>query len=511
MDRQLSDLTVDPPDTGIGAPHALPGAPGRRPLLPRRLDGPAGWAHYLLEGTGFTILRLALDVVMTLLAVASAVAGAEAAGVDTDGTLTLWALPPLVVGLMWLRGMYKRKVQVVILDGIVPVLGAVSVAAMILLAWEVFADPNTRPDGPLIARAWFFTLIYVASARILLALTQRQARLRGYVGRPTLIVGAGRVGAQVARRIAERPGYGLLPVGFLDARPIEGLTDEERRVPVLGTPAELERVVRETGAEHLILAFSADPDRRLIPLIRYAEQLGLQVSLVPRMFESINDRVALERLGGLPLLGLRSVDTKGWQFSVKYALDRVLAGAAMVLVGPLMIALAVTVKTSSPGPILFRQRRVGRDGQVFDLLKFRSMRDDDPDPHGFRPRRGSAPGGVEGTDRRTSVGRFLRRSSMDELPQLLNVLRGEMSMIGPRPERPEFVELFRKDLDRYTDRHRVKSGMTGWAQVHGLRGQTSLADRVERDNFYIENWSLWLDLKILLLTLGALFHSGNDS
>jgi lipopolysaccharide/colanic/teichoic acid biosynthesis glycosyltransferase len=159
---------------------------------------------------------------------------------------------------------------------------------------------------------------------------------------------------------------------------------------------------------------------------------------------------------------------------------------------------------------------VGRDGKVFDLYKFRSMHldpvqeklsDDDATALEFLLGGDTAPGGVEGADRRTAIGRFLRRSSLDELPQLFNVLRGEMSLIGPRPERPEFVELFRQDITRYGDRHRVKSGITGWAQVHGLRGQTSLAERVEWDNYYIAHWSLGLDVRILALTLGALFRN----
>ena len=158
--------------------------------------------------------------------------------------------------------------------------------------------------------------------------------------------------------------------------------------------------------------------------------------------------------------------------------------------------------------MLFRQRRVGRDGQVFDMLKFRSMRVRRTGGHGFRPEQGSAPGGVEGEDRRTPFGRFIRRTALDELPQLFNVLRGEMSLVGPRPERPEFVSLFDDDIDRYGDRHRVRSGITGWAQVDGFRGQTSLADRVEWDNFYIENWSLWLDVKILLMTIPAALRGG---
>jgi lipopolysaccharide/colanic/teichoic acid biosynthesis glycosyltransferase len=175
-----------------------------------------------------------------------------------------------------------------------------------------------------------------------------------------------------------------------------------------------------------------------------------------------------------------------------------------------MALVAAAVKLTSPGPLLFRQHRVGRDGHAFELLKFRSMRAPGDEPQRFEPAPGSAPGGVEGDDRRTPIGRFIRRTSLDELPQLINVLRGDMSLVGPRPERPEFVELFRQDVYRYSDRHRVKSGITGWAQVHGLRGQTSLADRVEWDNFYIENWSLWLDLKILLLTFSVIFRPDEE-
>jgi lipopolysaccharide/colanic/teichoic acid biosynthesis glycosyltransferase len=175
-----------------------------------------------------------------------------------------------------------------------------------------------------------------------------------------------------------------------------------------------------------------------------------------------------------------------------------------------LLGATLAVKLSSPGPIFFRQRRVGRDGRDFDLLKFRSMSPPDTKQAGnvsvLLPG-DTAPGGVEGADRRTKVGKLMRRTSIDELPQLFNVLRGDMSIVGPRPERPEFVELFELRVDRYEDRHRVKSGITGWAQVHGLRGKTSLSDRIELDNYYIENWSLWLDFKILLMTIGAVFQA----
>jgi exopolysaccharide biosynthesis polyprenyl glycosylphosphotransferase len=484
--------------------HVATGTGG--PNEPRR----AQLAHWLLEGRGYTWLRLFLDITMSTLAVLTAVLGAEAAGVSTDGADSVYLLPALVVGSLWLRGLYKRRVRLAILDAVGPVVGAISVAAMAVIAFEMFSEPSGRP-GPLIARAWFFTLLYVGAGRALLSTTQRRARALGYVGRCTLILGAGMVGDLVARRLAEHPEYGLRPIGFLDPDPLAETVPGARRLPVLGRPEDLERVARETEAEHVILAFSKAPDRGLVAFIRECESLGIEVSLVPRLFESITNRMALERLGGLPLLGLRAIDPKGWQFAIKYVLDRILAAIAILAVAPLLAFIALAVRLSSPGPVLFRQRRVGQDGHAFNLLKFRSMRPPRPEDGEFRPESGSAPGGVEGVDRRTGIGRFLRRTSLDELPQLLNVLNGDMSLVGPRPERPEFVELFAQDLDRYTDRHRVKSGITGWAQVHGLRGQTSLADRVEWDNYYIENWSFWLDVKILLLTVVAVFRPSEDA
>jgi lipopolysaccharide/colanic/teichoic acid biosynthesis glycosyltransferase len=183
-------------------------------------------------------------------------------------------------------------------------------------------------------------------------------------------------------------------------------------------------------------------------------------------------------------------------------------GILLVLLAPLMLVLALAVRLSLGRPILFRQVRVGRDGRTFEMLKFRTMRESSDLGDSAAPTRTDvAPGGVEGADRRTRVGTFLRRSSLDELPQLLNVLSGDMSLVGPRPERPEFVDLFREHVRRYDDRHRMKSGITGWSQVNGLRGRTSLSDRVEWDNWYIENWSPWLDVKILSRTLVAVFRN----
>ncbi len=196
----------------------------------------------------------------------------------------------------------------------------------------------------------------------------------------------------------------------------------------------------------------------------------------------------------------RPMGASGWQVAAKHLIDCTVAAVALLVLAPLLLALALAVRLSSPGPAVFRQRRVGRDGDEFDLLKFRSMRIDRDQPK-FAPGAGLAPGGIEGTDRRTRVGRLLRASSLDELPQLVNVLRGEMSLVGPRPERPEFVERFSREIPGYGDRHRVRAGITGWAQAHGLRGQTSIEERVAFDNYYIDNWSVRLELWTLAKTV----------
>jgi exopolysaccharide biosynthesis polyprenyl glycosylphosphotransferase len=464
---------------------------------------------YLLEGPGWTSVRVLSDLVTAISAVLIAVAttNVPVASIGVDHP-ALFAFPLVVVCMLQLRGLYRRRMHITILDGLGPVAGAVSIGAMSVLTWEVLVQHDAAA-GALLGRTWGLTVVLLGGARLLLAVLQRRARAMQWIGRPTLIVGAGEVASQVARRLEEHPEYGLRPAGFLDADPLATLDAGPRSLPVLGSPEDLAWIAEQTGAQHVILAFSNAPDRSLVRLTRECEELGLEVSLVPRLFESINDRFALERLGGMPLLGLRAIDPKGWQFNVKYALDKPLAAMMLLVAAPVMLAAFVAVKLTSPGPVLFRQRRLGLDGKPFYLLKFRSMNVAPDD--GFAPAYGAAPGGVEGDDRRTRLGRILRRFAVDELPQFWNVLKGEMSIIGPRPERPQYVERFDRDHDRYGDRHRVRAGITGWAQVHGLRGQTSLADRIEWDNFYIENWSLWLDLKVLLMTLGAVLRSGDDA
>jgi exopolysaccharide biosynthesis polyprenyl glycosylphosphotransferase len=522
--RITQQTSTSLPLTGKLAPARE--APRHEPAQWETFRGPLQW---LLEGSGWDLLRPAVDFLLLCVAVMFALGGMSTMLHPGAVQAPLLLLPPLVLILLYLRGLYRTRLRALILDGVVPVMSAVSVAAMAVAMVGIFLNGEV-PSQSSWVRAWLFALVGVGLGRMTLALAQRWARSSRRVGKPVLIMGAGLVGSQVARRLDSHPEYGLRPVGFLDDDPRSIAEVGGRDVPVLGTVEDLDEIVWRTNVGHLIVAFSSVADARVSRLIQRCQELGIEVSVVPRMFDTINNRVGYDTVGGLPLMSFSSVNPKGLQFALKHAFDRVFAVLLLFVLAPVILFTALVVRLSSPGPVMFRQRRVGRDGTVFDLYKFRSMRmalAADAQPQGGAGANGTngangtsttvaingviangdtAPGGVEGADRRTRVGRLMRRTSLDELPQLLNVLRGEMSIIGPRPERPEFVELFGRELARYGDRHRVKSGITGWAQVHGLRGKTSLAERVEWDNFYIAHWSLGLDMKILALTFVALFR-----
>src|SRR3954454_18008299 len=329
----------------------------------------------LMTGRGLMLTTLGTDAVMLLLAVGDALIGAKAAHIPSGGSGIVWAFPPLVIGFLALRGMYRAKITLRILDQAAHVVGASSVAAMSIVVVATFFG-GTSHSAELLARVWVFGMVYVSGGRLVMGLSNRPARVQRLVGKRTLIVGAGRIGAQVERRLDEQPELGLRPVGYVDAHPPSDDQVTGRRVPVLGGPDELDRIVRQTGADHVVLAFlsSRGSDAKLVPIVRHCDELGLEVSLVPRLFESINVRVGLEHIGGMPLFRLRTVRPKGWQFAVKHALDHVMAAVMIVVLSPVLIAATIAVKLSSPGPIFFRQRRVGRDGRDFDLLKFRSMR-----------------------------------------------------------------------------------------------------------------------------------------
>ena len=443
---------------------------------------------------------LALDAAM--LAAAALVSQLTAASAGIVATPFAWLVVYglLVVLFLHLRDGYGWRLRISALDDIRAVVATTVFATMAVLSLRVLLPGDVSDLAPQSLRLLAFSAVYVAAGRVALDWSQLKSRRLGETSKPTLIVGAGRVGRLTAERLFQQPELGLTPVGFIDKEPLD---EADLPVPVLGASWDLERLIEQHAVEHVIVTFSTAPSEVLLREVKRCEELGISVSLVPRLFERVNGRLAVDHIGGLPLLSTRRADPKGWQFALKYTVDRIVAATLLLLAAPLLLMLGLATLASLGRPIFFRQPRIGRDGSQFEMLKFRSMRiaaapadlpELPPD---------TAPGGVEGDDRRTPLGAFLRRTSLDELPQLLNVLKGDMSLVGPRPERPDFARLFEENVYRYSDRHRVKSGITGWAQVHGLRGNTSLKDRVEWDNHYIENWSLWLDVKIMLLTFLA--------
>ncbi len=486
--------------------------PLARPPESTRAAGPvapeAAEAHRASTSVRQARWRLATDAVMLVLAGGFEILSAPAAGVSQEPGWRLTFIG-LVLTALALRGAYRASVGQHFLDSARTILSATAVAAMIVTFLRVALTDNSQVAEEEI-RTWLFAAVYLVVGRAILTMIWERANRLGH-GVPTLILGAGQVGHLVARRLLAHPELGLRPIGFVDADPLE--VDSPSGLPVLGAQSDLEDLVREHGVEHAVVSFSNAPHDVQLGVSRALQRMRISVSIIPRLFEGVPDKIALERVGGLPLVTIYPSDPRDWRVTLKYASDRVVAALTIILLSPLLLmACAGTVLTLGR-PVLFRQRRVGLDGHEFEMLKFRTMRSADPKEQDRSSRRvaeaidqGLAPGGSEGAERRSRFGSFLRRTGFDELPQIFNVLNGDMSMVGPRPERREYVAMFEQQVRRYSDRHQVKAGITGWAQVHGLRGDTSLDDRIEWDNYYIENWSPWLDIKIVLLTFLAVFR-----
>lgn len=452
---------------------------------------------------------VALDIAVLVLAVTANAIGADAtnATVGPAGWIALYFV--LTITAIAIRRGYRFRLKTSPFEYVGLIIAANAIAATVIIATRIVVDPDVNAAGEVV-RLWAFSTVYLIGGRVAAALASRRAAGDGL---NTLIVGSGEIGNTIARRLCDRPELGLTPIGFLDKTPLVDAPSQPHNLPILGASWDLENVVRDKGIEHVIVAFSTAPHHVLLSLVRRCRAMGIEVSLVPRLFEETSRRVTIEHVGGIALTRVDRADPRGWQFEVKYVIDRAIGVVLLTVCSPLMVVIAGLVKLSSSGPVLFRQPRVGLDGREFDIYKFRTMRVPESGPAtpendadwiarelGLDQVQSAA-----AEDRRTRIGGFLRRMSLDELPQLLNIVRGDMSLIGPRPERTDCANAFGQHVYRYGDRHRVKSGLTGWAQVNGLRGQTSLKDRIEWDNFYIENWSPWLDLKILLLTPGAVF------
>lgn len=463
------------------------------------------------EFPAVTLSRLAFAVDVVVLALVSLLAVFYEAFPSTRvSLLELLVFDATTLVLLSRAGSYGIPRRQCIVDDAAGAVGATAGAAATLIA-VVVVTRHGYDIGQLALRLWAVASVALVLARAAVRVEVCRSVRAGSRSTNALIVGSSEVDRLVACRLLANPHLGVRPIGFLDDEPAKACASADYfPVPRLGATADLARLAQVHGVGHVVVGFCSTTHEALLPTIQQCRRLRVQVMLVPRLYEEMTARLDIDHLGAIPLLRASRHDPRCRRFAVKYVLDRVTAAIVLVVLSPLMAVLALAVRLSSPGPVLYRQRRVGRDGREFDLQKFRTMRDT-ADAH-VEPGSNVVVAMLRqeslhaADDRRTRLGRWMRRYSVDELPQLLNVIRGEMSLVGPRPERPSLADGFGAEIRRYHDRHRVKSGMTGWAQVHGLRGPTSLSDRVEWDNFYIENWSFGLDLKILLLTVPSMLR-----
>jgi Undecaprenyl-phosphate glucose phosphotransferase len=336
-------------------------------------------------------------------------------------------------------------------------------------------------------------MVLPLTGRALIPHTLRQLRRKGTYLRRTLLVGHEDLAHQVIKTIQQYPEAGLKVVGILAESPHQvGIRLDG--IDVIGTRDAVGAVIQRERIDQLIIALPFRAYDAVEGVLAQVENEPVEVMLVPDLSRYISLRCGVEDLAGIPALTLQGAPLYGWNAVLKRVLDLCVSFGALVLFAPLMTGIAVLIKASSPGPILYRQQRMGLDCRPFTLLKFRSMRFDAEPP-------GVPIWSTKNDDRCTRVGAWLRRLNLDELPQLINVLKGEMSLVGPRPERPEFIARFRTGIPRYMLRHKIQAGMTGWAQIHGYRGDTSIEERLRYDLDYIQRWSLLFDLKIMLLTL----------
>ncbi len=402
----------------------------------------------------------------------------------------------LLIAFFFYR-LYHQRRGISRVDQFYSILAAVSIGTIAATAFTSFIWKDLDYPRLMVIYFVFFAVVLVMVGRLLVGAWQMSVQARNPAR--VLIIGADDVGRMIAQRIRQSPRLGYEVVGFIDDTP-------DRRsaagLPVLGPISSLKQVIRSEGVEEVVIALPEAPREQILDLIYECEHEHVLIKVFPDVFQIMATELTIGDLNGLPMLTVRDVALRGWRLSLKRALDVVGSAIGLILLSPFFLLLSLLIKLDSPGPVFYSQVRMGLDARPFPVLKFRSMRVGAEDQTG-------PVWATRDDDRKTRLGSFLRRTSVDELPQLINVLLGDMSLVGPRPERPVFVEQFRQVVPRYMDRHREKAGLTGWAQVNGLRGDTSIVERTKYDLYYIENWSLLLDIKILLRTVLNAFRDRN--
>ncbi|MFQ5441225.1 MAG: undecaprenyl-phosphate glucose phosphotransferase [Thermodesulfobacteriota bacterium] len=336
-------------------------------------------------------------------------------------------------------------------------------------------------------------IIFLSVERVVFREVLRFVRKKGYNLRYALIAGTGDSAKILITKLEKHPEVGIKVAGIISGESAD-LDKEINGVKVVGLYEDVRDVVLEENIDKVFIALPWDEHSKVVDILRFIGDETVDIMVIPDVYEFITLRGGVEEFDGVPIMNLRQSPFYGWNMILKRTADVVLSSFFIVLLSPVMLLIALLIKCSSPGPVFYRQERMGIDGVTFEMLKFRSMRIDAEKETG-------AVWASKNDSRCTGVGRFLRKTSIDELAQLFNVFKGDMSLVGPRPERPVFITGFRKKIPKYMLRHKVKAGITGWAQVNGWRGNTDINKRIEHDLYYIENWSIYLDIKIVWLTL----------
>lgn len=351
----------------------------------------------------------------------------------------------------------------------------------------------------MVVYAWFLSVLLITLGRLFNDWLRRRLVRRGWGRRQVLIVGLGPVARMILQKILWTPELGYDVVGVVSFHETEETA--LLQVPVIGTAAHLAQVIDEYEVDEVIIALPEDTSHHdILWLISECERGRVTIRVYPDLFQIMAGPVGIGEMGGIPILTVRDIALTGWRRVTKRLMDIAGATVGLILLSPLMMLIAVLIKLESPGPVFFIQERMGLDAKPFPILKFRSMRADAEKSGRWT---------TENDPRRTKIGMFLRKTNIDEFPQFINILLGDMSLVGPRPEQPYYVEQFRRSIPRYMDRHREKAGLTGWAQVNGYRQDTSITERTKYDLWYIENWSLSLDIKIIIRTALQIFWSPN--
>jgi exopolysaccharide biosynthesis polyprenyl glycosylphosphotransferase len=398
------------------------------------------------------------------------------------------------------NGLYRPRRSISWLDSFYGIFTSTSVATAVAIVASAVMWHDVSSSRLMIGLAWLTSVIVVTIGRYLVYSIQSSLRRKGHGAERLVIVGTGEPAHLVLERVRHSPGMGYRPIGFVaetaGATVVHGL-------PVLGTIDSIGSVVAYHHIDDVVVAIPTLSQQKLYDVVTQCANQKVNIKVFPDLFQFMTSGVNIGDLNGLPLISVKDVALRGWNLVLKRTMDVVASAVALIILSPLMLVIAILIKITSPnGPVFLIQERVGLDGHAFPIIKFRTMLPDAEKTTGAVWAKPDDP-------RRTRLGAILRKYSIDELPQFINVLVGDMSLVGPRPERPVFVERFRQTIPRYFDRHQEKAGLTGWAQVNGLRGDTSIEERTAYDLWYVENWSFWLDVKICLKTLTVVFKDRN--